>query len=139
MNIWSRFSILIDAISQEFKIIEFLELNPRIFFFKKELFYHELGLQFEPFANATPFYQLVQKHLRFAADLLKNFTREEIELKLNDYFFHHPELDHQARSALSFDLLRWYRLEETGIVQPPADSFKTSNIEKELKTESKTQ
>ena len=116
-NIWSRFGVLIDVISFEFKIIEFLELNPRIIFFKKEMFYRDLGIPFEPFANASPFYELVQKHLLFAANLLKNYKLEQIEEKLSGYFNRHPEYSDKERKALSFDLLRWYHLEKVGIIK----------------------
>jgi len=130
LEIWQKFGAFMDVITLEFKIIEYRDLNPRIIFFKKERFYRHLDLPFIPFANAQSF-EMLQNQLLFATDLISNYDRRAIEDKLDVFFKQHPEISASDTRYLSFDLLRWYQLQEEGLI-------KANSKPKQGKDETKT-
>ena len=115
-SIWSQFGDVMDLITLEFKIIQSLGLNPRIVFFKKEEYYRNLELPFAPFANTTLF-EVLQNQLLFAQDLIDNYSREEIEAKLDVFFETHPGFTNEDEEAMRFDLFRWYIMKEEGFIR----------------------
>lgn len=115
-SIWSQFGDVMDFITLEFKIIQSLGLNPRIVFFKKEEYYRNLELPFAPFANTT-LYEVLQNQLLFAQDLIDNYSRKEIEAKLDIFFEKHPGFTNEDEEAMRFDLFRWYIMKEEGFIR----------------------
>lgn len=117
LEIWQKFGAFMDVITLEFKIIEYRDLNPRIIFLKKERFYRHLDLPFIPFGNAQSF-EMIQNQLLFAMDLISTYDRQQIEDKLEVFFKQHPEISASDSRYMSFDLLRWYQLQEEGLIKP---------------------